>query len=82
VSSSTTPPLPSFTIPGPGMLYIYDATAGKVAKVTTVGHVDGSINLSSMPDVGAVLNTDHQYNVYYVPWNKATTLPSPLKSGS
>lgn len=82
VAAASNPPLPSFTLSEPGVLYIYDATTQKVAKVTTIGNTQSPVNLSSMPDVGAVLNTSDQYQVYFVPMNQATTLPAPLGGGS
>lgn len=82
VAGSTTPPLPSFSLSEPGVLYIFDATTQKVVKVTTVTATQNPISLSAMPDVGAVLNTSDQYRVYFVPLSQATTLPSALGGGS
>jgi hypothetical protein len=80
VAGSTMPPIPSVSIPGPGTLYIFDATAGKVVKVTSVTTPQNPISLGAMQDVGAVLDTSHQYNVYFVPMSHATTLPSAIGS--
>jgi PBP1b-binding outer membrane lipoprotein LpoB len=80
VAGSTTPPIPSFSIPEAGTLYIYDATASKVLRVTSVTTPQNPISLGSMRDVGAILDPTHQYNVYFVPINHATTLPSAIGS--
>lgn len=70
-------PIAPFTPPGNGTIYVYDVENNSVPIVTT-GTAGQSIDLSTMQSANSTLNPQHQYRVYYVPSDKATTLPSEL----
>ena len=79
VAASETPPLPAFSSPGSGTLYIYDQNTNSVAKITTCPPDRGrDVNVNEMPNVTNSLDPHHKYIIYYLPAESAATLPSPL----